>query len=392
MSTADSPISGVETSGKRKTIAILASFPAWLYTDGLSEYNGEHYDAWLVALHEALEHQDEFDIHWVTLCKELKEPVRFESRGQHIHVLPRTKRTIGLVTFYIYDRAVVARELRAINPDLVHSWGTEDCYGLCAKDFKGRRLHSVQGILTACVARARFPRFVRLQSKYEPCVWKNIRHITTESPWAAEQVRKLVPTARPALWEYAVEERFCQTEHKLASSPQCLYAGSDTNLNPLKNVDFLIEAFSDPRLSHVTLKLAGVYPANRPNLPSNIKAMGRVGRDGMTRLLSESWALVHMSLTETGPTIAKEARVVGLPVILSNCCGCTQYIEDGQSGFVLDPHDKEGFIKAVLAVTRDAETALAMGAHGLAECREALSRATMIRRLMEIYRGILSEP
>ena len=380
-------ITGMNEEGK-KTVAIMSSFPAWLFTDRLPSFNG-HYDVWLVALHEALENQDEFDVHWVTLSKDVKTPLRFESHGQHIHVLPRFKRMVSLYTLYMQDRTRVARELALIKPDLVHSWGTEDCYGICAKDFKGKKLHSVQGAMRAYVKLSQFPLFVRVQSLLEPGVWRSIPNITVESPWAAQRVLDIVPNAKPIPFEYAVEERFFHAERKLTPTPQCLFTGTDT---PIKNIGFLLDAFSDPRLSHVQLKLAGVPPESHPGLPANITALGQVGREEMARLLSESWALVHMSLGDTGPTIAKEARVAGLPVILSDRCGSTQHIVEGKSGFVLSPHDREGFIKAVLEVTRDAETALAMGAHGLAECREALSRATMIRRLLEIYRGILSEP
>lgn len=375
--------------GGKKTIAILANFPAWLYTDKLPDYDN-HYDVWLVALHESLARQDEFDVHWVTFSKHVRKPLRFDSLSQHIHVLPRYKRLFGPFTLHALDRIKVARELSRIKPDLVHSWGTEDCYGLCARDFKGRKLHSVQGAMRACVKRARFNIFVLLHSFYEPCVWKSIPHITTESPWAADRVREIVPAAKPIHLEYAVEDRFFRIERKPAATPQCLYLGSYTNL---KNVAFLIEAFADPRLSHIKLKLAGFPHSFAPEVvPPNVEVVGIVGREEVASLLSESWALVHMSLGDTGPTVVKEARVAGLPVVLSNCCGSTQHVEEGKSGFILSPNDKEGFFKAVLEVTRDIETSLAMGAHGRERCREALGKQKMLDTLLHLYRTILAEP
>lgn len=368
-------------------IAILANFPAWLYTDKLPRFSG-HYAVWLVALHEAFGQQDEFDIHWITLSKDTKAPLRFDSHGQHIHVMPRISRTVGQFTFYMHDRRQVAAELHRIGPDMVHSWGTEDCYGLCAKDFKGRKLHSVQGALRAYMQRARFPRFMHIQSWYEPGVWKAFRHMTAESPWAADRVREICPQSKPYIWEYAVEQRFFDAPRTITDNPLCLYSGADSHV---KNVDTLIAAFSRPELSHVTLRLAGVDPAGRPDLPPNIIALGRVGRDEMARLLSEAWALVHMSLADTGPTIAKEARVVGLPVIISDECGSTQHVEEGKSGFILAPHDVQGLVKSVLAVTKDKETAHAMGAHGHGECRRALSAETMVDKLIQIYHTVLAD-
>lgn len=109
----------------------------------------------------------------------------------------------------------------------------------------------------------------------------------------------------------------------------------------------------------------------------------------MAKLLSEAWCLVHMSLADTGPTIVKEARVAGLPVIVSNECGSCQHVVDGKSGFILHPHDVDGLVRAVLAVTKDAQTAQAMGEFGCAECRQALSGETMVGKLLAIYREIL---
>lgn len=368
-------------------IAILANFPAWLYTDKLPRFSG-HYAVWLVALHEAFGEQGEFEVHWVTLSKGTTAPLHFVSLNQHVHVLPRISRTVGQFTFYRHDRRQVAAALREIGPDLVHSWGTEDCYGLCAKDFKGRKLHSVQGALRAYMQRAKFPRFMHIQSWYEPRVWKSFRHMTTESPWAADRVREICPAIHPVIWEYAVEQRFFECTRAISEQPVCLYSGADSHV---KNVDTLIAAFSTPELSHVTLKLAGVDPAGRPGLPDNIKALGRVGRDEMVKLLSEAWALVHMSLADTGPTIAKEARVVGLPVIISDQCGSTQHVEDGKSGYILEPHNLQGLVNAVLAATKNAETSLTMGAHGQEECRRALSANTMVNGLINIYRTVLSD-
>ena len=382
---------GIIASGMSRNdkipIAILSSFPAWLYTKEVPKRDGR-YAVWLAALHEGLKQQNDFDVHWITLSKGLKKPVHIDISNQHVHVLPRISRAISQHSLYVVERFRVARALSVIKPELVHSWGTEDCYGLCARDFKGVRLHSVQGALKAYVGSADFPWFVKVQSMYEPWVWKSMRHITTESPWAADRVKEIVPSAEPILWEYAVEERFFHMERNLAPVPQCLYSGTDI---PIKNVGFLIDAFSDPRLAHVQLKLAGVPAESLSKFTPNIIPLGLVGREEMVKLLSETWALVHMSLGDTGPTIVKEARVAGVPVILSDRCGSVQHVDDGKSGYILSTDDREGFIRAVLKVTENAETARKMGEHGRDICRDRLSSATMLQHLLDIYWRLLRD-
>lgn len=371
---------------EKPKIAILANFPAWLYTDSLPTFKG-HYAVWLAALHEAFGSQEDFEIHWVVLSKAVAAPLRFSSHNQQVHVLPRHKQSVGLLSFYHHDRRAVAGELTMISPDLVHAWGMEDCYGLCGKDFKGLKLFSVQGALKAYMQRAHFPAFLRIQALYEPAAWKAFHHITAESPWAADRVREICPDTHPRIWEYAVEERFFNATRNLAPAPTCLYAGADS---PVKNVKTIVEAFSRPELSHVTLKLAGVPQDAYPGHTANVMPLGRVGRNEMAGLMAEAWALVHMSLADTGPTIAKEARVAGLPVIISDECGSCQHVVEGKSGFILEPHDVDGLVQAVLAVTKDAQTAQAMGEYGREECRRALSGETMVGNLLAIYRELLS--
>lgn len=372
----------------RPRIAILADFQPCEADPNFPKPIG-HYAVWLSALFHAFEQQDEYEIHWVTLNKAVTSARIIESKGQFVHVLPRGSRTIGQFTRYARERWAVARALRQVGPVLVHAWGTEDCYALCGGDFRGKRLLSLQGSLTGYVERGQMPPFFVRQSHFEKKSLRHYQDITTESPWAEERVRELAPQAAIHHLEYAVERRFFDKERDLSETPSVLYAGSDT---PLKNIETLIQAFRDERLSHVTLNLAGVSEDNHPNLPHNIRCLGRISRDEVVHQMQKAWGLVHASLADTGPTVVKEARVMGLPVALSTECGSKQHVEEGKSGFIIPPHDTEGFIRAVLAMTRDRQTSLSMGAWGQEACRRALSAETMHQSLCMIYTDILSRP
>lgn len=373
-------------SPSRPLIALLAAFQPFEADPAFSKPAG-HYAVWLSSLFHALKEQSACEIHWITLSKLVRKPRRIEAEGQIVHILPRSSRTLGQFTLYAHDRWVVARELKLIRPNLVHAWGTEDCYALCGADFQGKKLLSVQGLLTACIARGYMPRFAHRQSLYERKAIKAYEDITAESPWARERVHEIAPKAQVHALEYAVEQRFFDQQRELSAQPSVLYAGSDT---PLKNVDTLIDAFRDPRLRHVTLNLAGVSEEKRPGLPDNIRCLGRLSRDEIVQRMQKAWGVVHASLVDTGPTVVKEARVMGLPIILSSECGSKQYVEEGKSGFILEPTDTEGFIRSVLAVTRDQATSLAMGAHGHESCRRALCAETMCAELQALYSRLLS--
>lgn len=370
---------------KRPVIAILCNFPAWLVNDKIPVRPG-HYAVWLIALHEALKKDDTFDIHWVTLSKEIKKRVDFTAENQHFHVLPAARKTIGLHTAYVYDRWQIRKCLKGIKPDLVHGWGNEYCYGLAVKDFKGKSILSIQGAMQAYVQRADMGSFQTRQSKYEPQAVRAAKFITTESGWAADRIRELSPTAPIHHWDYAVEERFFGISRQMSPAPECILAGTST---PVKNVATAIAAFSRPELRHVKLYLAGIAPGEYQQLPENIIPLGRINRDEMAARLASSWCLIHPSLADTGPTIVKEARVVGLPVIVSSECGSKQYVEEGKSGFIIPPRDVDALVKAVLHVTSSRENAQAMGDYNRESCRKALSAETMVAGLISIYRSQL---
>lgn len=376
-------------SDTKRKIAILADFPIGLIDHSHPEVKG-HYTVWLVALFDSFKDQDDFEIHWVTLSKNVQKVQCKKFCNQYFHIIPRARVTIGLYSFYWYDRYHVAQTLKKIQPDLVHAWGTEDCYGLCGKDFKGRKLFSTQGLLRACCQLGSMSTYFQHQSLYEPRTFRAYRWITTESPWGAEWIKRDAPSANPIIWRYTVERRFWDRERSLTPYPSCLFGGTDSLI---KNVDTLIRAFSRPELSHIQLNLAGVNPKRRKNLPANIHPLGYIDdRDEMAKLISETWCLVLPSFADADPNIVREARIMSVPVICSTQCGAKQYVEEGKSGYIHEPLDEDKIVSSVLAVTKSAETSLQMGNYGADRIREQLSEETMYRNLREIYLKILEEP
>lgn len=365
---------------------MLGSFPLYV-ADAQYPQNGWHSATWLAALYELLGENHQYDIHWITFAKGCRRRV-FDKNGQTFHVLPAYSLKYAQKTNYLYARWQMRRELRRIHPDLVHAWGTENRYAACGADFKGKKILSMQGVLSACVERAPMAPFMQKQAAKESRWIKNYDLVSSESEWGKECIQRLVPGLNVSRWEYAVREAFFACPRELSERPVCLFGGSDM---PLKGVDTLIAAFSDPRLAHVELRLAGVSPERRPNLPSNIRALGGLPKELLMSELSSAWCLVHPSLADTSPNIVKEARVVGIPVVTTTECGGKQYVEDGKSGFIIKPKDVEALIQSVSAVTKDRRTAEQMGLYGREECRTLLSRETMLKGLCSMYEQLLAE-
>ena len=370
---------------RKPVIALLAPFPLWL-VDGAYRQAGWHSATWLVALREMLEDADAYEIHWITFWKQTLRRRVFRYGNQTFHVLPAYSLTYAQKTGYLHARMQVKRELARIQPDIVHAWGTENRFAVSGADFKGKKILSMQGILTACAQRAPMAEFMLRQSRHEAEWISSYDVVTSESEWGLERVRELAPSVRSYRWEYAVRTPFFHAPRQLSETPVCLFGGSDV---PLKDLDTAISAFSAPTLSHVRLLLAGPSAEQRPHLPPNIQALGGVGQEKLTELLGGCWCLIHPSMADSCPNIVKEARVMGVPAIVTTECGGKQYVENGLSGFVIKPRDVAGLIQAVKTVCSDRDTAERMGRHGQASCREALSRETMMKELCRLYDNLL---
>lgn len=373
---------------KRPSIAILASFPIDYLTSEGKEPEGYHC-VWLIVLHKILKTLGDYEWHWIVPDKSIETSKNILIDNQQFHLIPKARTTLGLYSAYAYDRWHIRKAISKINPDLLHAWGTENCYGLAASDFGGKKLLSIQGLLVAYNQRARIARFERLQGKfYEAYTLRRFTHITTESQWAADRVLELNPHAQVTLWEYAIPDSFYQTERCLSDQPSCLMAGSNT---PVKNVSCAIRAFSRPELSHITLYLAGVNPGDYANLPHNIIPLGFVPHEQISEKLSSTWCLVHPSLADSCPNIVKEARVSGVPAVVTHECGAKQYVIHEQSGFIIQPNDDEALASAVLRLTRDKQHNLEMGEYDRQRCRTAISQQTMQDGLRALYARILTD-
>ena len=73
--------------------------------------------------------------------------------------------------------------------------------------------------------------------------------------------------------------------------------------------------------------------------------------------------LIHASTTEQWGLVVNEAMASGLPVLVSNRCGCaTDLVEEGINGFTFDPNDIGSMARLMMRMTSmDLETRSRMG-------------------------------
>jgi 1,2-diacylglycerol 3-alpha-glucosyltransferase len=127
-----------------------------------------------------------------------------------------------------------------------------------------------------------------------------------------------------------------------------LYVG---RLSAEKNLELLIRSFTKLRDSGMSLLLVGDGPlrtrleeqAREARLEGQVRFVGLKSTEEILPYYAFAHAFVLPSSCEPWGLVVNEAMAAGLPVIVSNRCGCaSDLVQDGVNGFVFDPdHPKE---------------------------------------------------
>ena len=161
-------------------------------------------------------------------------------------------------------------------------------------------------------------------------------------------------------------------EASLPAQPYFLYVG---RLAPEKNVGGLLEAWLGYRASGGTwpLVLVGdgpLAPSLREAAASSAHAdavhfAGHHGSASLPQFYAFAGCFVLPSTREPWGLVVNEAMACGLPVIVSNRCGCVEdLVLNGKNGFTFDPaHDRELEHCLELTASLSQEKLSALGAH-----------------------------
>lgn len=368
-------------------VAILADFPLHVIPEfaGRLQPRG-HYATWLPQLCEAFASAEDLELHWIVLSREFQAPKEIEWNRQTFHILPTRPKGRAL-SFFRADRAAIRECLARIQPDLVHGWGFEDVYALAAACSGFRHLVSIQGLFSHYILKNRMNPRDYFQALVELFVLFKAKRMTAESAWARRVALRRVPWAHIDVVEYGVPYHFLDTPWQPdPEKPVAIFVGSVT---PRKGIQDAVAAFRSARLSSAELWVVGgggPWAAKlRETAPPNVKWLGRLSSEETARMLSRAWCFVIPTRADTGPSVVKEARVVGLPVVSTPCGGQTSYIRHGENGYLIPPGDVDGLAEALGGMLCDFARCKEMGARFHQEDRAALDPRLTAAKFLRLY-------
>ena len=325
----------------RIRVAICSRFP-----DRIDRPKGGVESA-TVGLVNGLAARSDVEVHVVTLEAGVDRPRVQEYGAVTVHRLPRSRWPMLLDVFVGPGRRLTDAYVRGLRPDVVHF---QETYGFGARGYRVPLIFTVHGFDSLNLKTER-----RRAWQLRAPLWRLAeragigphRHLVSIAPYVTRELRELsggqivdIPNA--------VSTEFFATERREVAG-RVLFAGW---LNPRKNLLGALAAVSTMVRAGQRVELhaagAAVDPAYEARikqyiqanrLDAHVRLLGSVSRDAIRDELAQACALVLPSLQENAPMVIAEALAAGVPVVASDACGIPDMVDEGKTGFLIDPAD-----------------------------------------------------
>jgi glycosyltransferase involved in cell wall biosynthesis len=380
-------------------VAWFSYFPIEWLPDLPPELHGlarMHPATWQRVLWEQFRNDPRLDLDILALRSVFRETHRFTRDRTRFHCL-RTPPGLRAASLYWLDTWMVARELRRIQPDVVHAWGSEFGAAAIASRLRYPTLVTMQGILTWYGSVFPLNRHMKLSRFLETGSLRGSRVVTCESSFGMRYLADRYPHLQLRQVEHAPSPLFAavrrgpmQTPIRILCVGSFLYwKGADIvlkALNRLKNADFEVLWIGSKNIELENMLRAETEPA----LWNKLQFRHNLTPPEIARELSHATLFVHAARADNSPNSVKEAVVAGVPVIATNTGGIPDYVIPDKNGFLFESGDVAGCseqIKRALAHPLFREGIVDSAT--LEKMRQYLSAETMAAKFHESYLAAL---
>ena len=217
-----------------------------------------------------------------------------------------------------------------------------------------------------------------------------LRNVTMYAVLTEFQRRRLIEAGYPA-------ERIAVVPNAVASDgggengPLGSYVGFVGRVSPEKNIPALL--FAAGRLPEIPFKIAGSLdrmPVVARRGPPQCRMAGASGSRKLDEFYRQARCIVLPSTCFEGfPTVLAEAMLHGKPVICSRIGGLPEIVDEGVTGLVVEPGDREGLTAKIGFAWDHPELCAEWGGAGRAKSQREYSPAKYYERLMAVYAAAL---
>ena len=349
-----------------------------------------------VAAIRALTECPEIELHVIVVNRTIRQDADRRLDGTTLYYR-RGRPGSVLVGTLTDQRRMVTRLLAEIRPDVVHACDTSYFkvgYRECPV------IYHLQGTIHADTLYRGSARRLRSALWYwlERRGLKRADAILVSTPAIAETIAPL-RTRNVFVSDEPVNPEFRAIKRQpIANNILCV-----GGVNELKNSAALVEAVALLKERDLTaqIRFAGratpEYEASlrehmaTRGVTDNCTLLGHLSRTDIATELSTAAILAHPSRREHAPAAISEALVVGLPVVASRVGGIPYMIDDGVTGFLIDPEDHHQLADRLELLLRDDELRQTMGQRARSAAQIRFSGPAVVRRLSQIYQQVLAK-
>jgi glycosyltransferase involved in cell wall biosynthesis len=165
-----------------------------------------------------------------------------------------------------------------------------------------------------------------------------------------------------------------------------------------KGIDFLIKAFSElKQIEDIVLVIAGPNEGYRTeleklvknlNLRDSVKFIDYI--DNISEVYQDANVLVYPSLYEIFGLVPFEAIMCGIPVIVTDDCGCGELVREVNCGYLVKYGDVNDLKKKMIHVLENPENGKEMVERGRKYILENLTWEKVASKIEDVYKEILT--
>jgi glycosyltransferase involved in cell wall biosynthesis len=325
--------------------------------------SSEHPCSWIVSLSNALAQRSDIELHLVTESTRVassqcvqRDPITFHVVKTGVPLLHRgfpPWLPLDVLTRFRSTVARLLKEVRAIEPDIVHAHGTEAAYALTAVESRLPCLISIQGIITEYFLTNPCLRS-RIVRHYEQDVVRHARFFTCRTSFDSGFIRSVNPNARLFFIHEAMNPVYFQNEWRVRDADRLLYVGS---LEMRKGLNVLLEALKLVRQSKPETILTVIGGGDqtpyrqiceRLQITNNVRFLGYQSAEQIAKHHLENQIFVLPSSNENSPNTLTEAMVSGMPLIATAVGGIPSLVSHNETGWLVPPRNPGELAKAIV--------------------------------------------
>ena len=391
----------------------LATYPIYSLDSNIELVRQDlnfHPSSWIVNLSKALAEIEEIDLHIITQtvgvpCDQvvtvnnitfhiLKNGIPFIHKGFPYYF------PFDVLTGFYFDINRSVREIRKINPDIVHAHGTENHCALAGIKSKYPCIISMQGIVTEIYKVSPNFRFgiVKFLEQYQV---KKGSYFACRTHFDASFISSYNKNAKISIINEAINPIYFENNWKLSNSGKSgkiIFVGS---ICKRKGVEVLLEAVSLVKrlFPKILLRLIGRGNGNyveylqnlctQLEIDENVEFLGFKSAEEIAMYHLDSQIFVLASQNENSPNSLAEAMVSGLPVIATNVGGISSMVKNAETGLLISPDNPGKLAEKIIYLLNNPDERKRLGDNAKNVARKLYHPKDIARKTIEVYRKIL---